>query len=187
VLGVLVIASLAIAQPKWTFADSPTAQRELNPVFVAQAIARDGEKAAIRSLRKDKARWKSFISSVSSGEQAWIDVGLLLLPHTTGVARIDLRKAFEDALAVSPLTTLPPVSSRSPNLALICGSSAHGSYDLAENSINQRLSAVGSVLVEGNAKLADASLRARFHKCADMLQAADEQLRGEQGKTTPRK
>ncbi len=148
--------------------------------FLVEDIKRLGEKAVVRSLRKDKKQWTSLMSSISSGEQAWINVGLLLLLSATGAAKSDLRIAFEDALIAGPVITIRSISSRSPNLRVICGPSAHLEYHLAENSIDERLSAVASVLVQENPRLTDASLRTRLNRCADMLQQADERLRRDQ-------
>jgi hypothetical protein len=162
---------------KGVVADAATKKTELNPVIVFNDITRSGEKAAVKSLRKDKAQWAAFVSSISSAEQAWVDLGLLLLPHATGAARTDLRIAFENALVAAPVTTIGSISPRSPNLGVICGSSAQPTYDLAENSIAQRLSAVESLLVQEDPTLTDASLKARLSTCADMLEAADVQFR----------
>src|SRR5712691_9067834 len=162
---VLVIASVAPPYSKWAVADAYGGEDGLNPLMIVQDIRHLGEGTVIKSLRKDKKLWTNFVSLVSSGEQAWIDVGLLLLPHTTGAARSDLRIAFEDALIAAPVTTIRSIGPQSRILRLICGSSAHPQYDLAENSINERLSAVASVLVQENPSVTDASLRARLNRC----------------------
>ncbi len=184
---VLAIASVVLLHARWAVADTPSEQGKLNAMIVAQDITRLGERTVIRSLKKDKKQWTNFISSISSAEQAWIDLGLLLLPHTTGAARAEVRIAFEDALVAAPATTIGSISPRSPNLGVICGPSAHPEYHLAENSIDQRLRAVGSVLVQENPSLTDASLKGRLNMCADMLQAADERIRRDQSKGVTQK
>jgi len=178
---------VVLLHSNWPIADARSEEDQLNPIVVVEDIKRLGEKAVVRSLRKNKKQWKSLMSSISSGEQAWINVGLLLLLSATGAASSDLRIALEDALIAAPVTTTRSISPRSPNLRVICGPSAHLEYHLAENSIDQRLSAVASVLVQENPSLTDASLRTRLNRCADMLQRADEQLRrGQSNGTTPK-
>jgi hypothetical protein len=115
---------------------------------------------------------------------------LLLLPHTTGNTRFDLRLAFEEALASAPIVTIDAISPASPNLRVICGPSAHRSYDLSENSIDQRFSAVGTALTLEPSSAINATVREKLTKCGDFLQAADDQLRKpatSKGRTTTSK
>ncbi len=152
-------------------------EEALNPVLVAQSIAERGEDAVIRSLSKDAVQWKTFTASVARADQAWINIGLLLLPHAKGRQRRDLRLAFEEALAGSPKRTVASISSISPNLSVVCGPSAHETYDLSENSIDQRISAIGSALLMLDPKTDDPRLWDRLSKCGDFLDAADQKLR----------
>jgi hypothetical protein len=150
----------------------------INPLAIAQDIQHSSEQAVIASLKSNHAKWTRFVTGVASGDQAWVDLGLLLLPHAIGAARRDLRLAFEDALVAAPVTVVSSLSDRSPSLSVICGPSAHPEYDLSEDSINQRLSAVGTALAQRPRASQDPEqVTSRMNKCADALQAADEALR----------
>jgi len=189
-VGQALLVVLTVLLPsKLALADVGGEKDELNPVLVYGDITRLGEKAVVGALKKKKTQWTVFMSSISSAEQAWIDIGLLLLPHSTGAARIDIRIAFENALVAAPITTIRSIGVQPSNLRVICGPSAQPTYDLAETSIYQRLSTVESLLIQENVGVTDASLKARLNKCADMLEAADVRFRQDWSKpekVTPR-
>jgi len=150
----------------------------LDPITVYQAITRVGGAAEIASLTANGDQWREFLASVASGEQSWVNLGVLLLPSTHGESRTALRLALEDAVVASPAVTVGSVSKGSPTFAMVCGASAHAKYDLAAESDDQRLSAVlGALMVQNTNSLAE-SIRKRLNSCADTLEAAAKRLRG---------
>lgn len=116
----LLLLCLAVTAPHIAIAQtgSRRAPEEMNPIVVAQEIKATDEKSVIQKLWQNKKNWTRFVNSIADGDQAWVDVGLLLLPHAAGLASRDLRLAFEDALIKSPITIVTAIGSH--RLRTIC-------------------------------------------------------------------
>src|SRR4051812_35399026 len=70
--------------------------------------------------------------------------------------------ALQEALALEPVTVLRAIG-RSRHRALVCGKSVQESYDLAQNSYDERQSAIGTALFSSTGNAND---KARLKACA---------------------
>jgi hypothetical protein len=112
------------------------------------------------------------LEKVSRGEPRAIHAALWELDRRSQEPDAVLLDALHQGLIAKPTEVLRTLRDRK-HLSLVCGSAPHLTYDLAENSIDERLSAVGTALFD----IADPDDKKRLHDCADQLDRADSRLK----------
>jgi hypothetical protein len=161
---------LAIAQSVVGYAESHK-RETITPFEIALSTRTRKESEVVRILFSDQKNWSTLRGGIESGDHAWIEVGLMLLPHSEGGARHELRVAFEEALAANPIAVIGSIHNAGSNLKIVCGPSAYAEYDRAEDSIDRRLRAVGGVIAGENPNTM--SLRPLLTLCAVTLDEAE--------------
>jgi hypothetical protein len=151
----------------------PSALRSVSEAMSARDLLRQadiyGERTLLTTLAKDRSEWRHLIGEVSWGRPGWTDLALRLVVVAQGKQAADLRIALEDALIVSPRTVLVTMTGNPILLSVVCGPSAQPSYDLATNSVSERLSAVLTLRLEEDKGTRTPLLNA-IDQCADALE-----------------
>ena len=129
-----------------------------------------GERALLVTLAKERGKWRQVLAEVSWGRPGWIDLALRLVVVAEEEQAAELRIALEDALIVSPKTVLATTSGNPLLLSVVCGPSAQRSYDLATDSVSERLSAILTLRLEEDKDTRTPLLNA-IDQCADALEA----------------
>lgn len=148
----------------------------MNPITTYEEITSKGERGTLMLLKHDPRKWEYFIGGVSSGQQSWLDIAVLLVPHARGLQAYDIKIALEEALVAEPLSVLKTVSANPRMLAIVCGPSAQSTYELSLNSINERWSSVESTHL-GKLPKADLVLSKEVDQCIRMLELAESNLK----------
>lgn len=112
------------------------------------------------------------LEKVRRGDPSAMQAALSELESGSGKPDPALLDALHEGLIAKPTEVLRSLRGRK-HLRLVCGSAPHLTYDLAENSIDERLSAVGTALID----ITDPGDKKRLHDCADELDRADSRLR----------
>jgi hypothetical protein len=94
---------------------------------------------------------------------------LRLVAVAEGKQAVGLRIALEDALIVSPRTVLATTTGNPLLISVVCGPSAQPSYDLATNSVSERLSAILTLRLEEDKGMPTPLMNA-IDQCADALE-----------------
>jgi len=108
------------------------------------------------------------LEQVRDGEPTAVRSALAALSKTTKPDRA-LVDALQEALVVKPAAVLRVITD-ARHMRLVCGPSVQLTYDLAENSLNERFSAVASEEINST----DLGDKKRFRECADELHKAIE-------------
>jgi len=109
------------------------------------------------------------LEQVRSGDPAAVSAALAALSKRGAKPDRALLDALQEALTVKPAAVLRAIADRK-HMHLVCGPSVQLAYDLAENSLDERLSAVASE--EFNTTNSDD--KKLLSECADELQKAVE-------------
>src|SRR5947209_5806238 len=83
------------------------------------------------------------LEQVRNGEPGAISAALAALSKSNAKPDRDLVDALQEALIVKPITVLRAITDPR-HMRLVCGPSVQQTYDLAENSMNERYSAVAT-------------------------------------------
>jgi hypothetical protein len=108
---------------------------------------------------------------VRNGEPRAVSAALAELSKSVAKPDRALLDALQEALIVKPAAVLRAFTDPR-HVRLVCGPSVQLTYDLAENSLNERFSAVASA--DFNSK--NSSDKKLFTECADELQKAIESM-----------
>ena len=115
------------------------------------------------------------LEQVRGGDPEALRIALLALPHGKGKVDRALLDALQEALIVKPTTVLRAIA-HPRQMRLVCGPSVQESYDLIENSLVERQSAVVTALINSS----DPNDKKRFSECADELDKAESRWRKSQ-------
>jgi len=112
------------------------------------------------------------LEKIRNGDSSAIRIALSDLDSRGRKPDRALLDALHEGLIARPVEVLRAIGD-GKHLRLICGPAPHLTYDLAENSLSERLSAVGTALFE----ITDPEDKKRLHSCADELDRAENRLR----------
>jgi hypothetical protein len=112
------------------------------------------------------------LERVSRGDPSAIRAALSEVDSRSKRLDEALVNALHEGLIARPIEVLRILGGRR-HVRLVCGSAPHLTYDLAENSILERLSAVGTALID----ITDPEDKKRLNSCADELDRAESRLR----------
>jgi hypothetical protein len=112
------------------------------------------------------------LEKVSRGDPSAIRAALSEVDGRSKKPDEALVNALHEGVIARPIEVLRILGGRK-HVRLVCGSAPHLTYDLAENSILERLSAVGTALIA----ITDPDDRKRLNGCADELDRAESRLR----------
>jgi hypothetical protein len=166
----LLIAPLAGASDYRLVSQKPAAG------WTARDLLREadvhGERSVLEKLARDRRAWRRLLENISSGHPGWVQLGIRLFAVSQGTRARDLRVALEEALITEPKIVLTTLSGNLLMVSIVCGPSAQPSYDLATNSISERLSAVLSLRLQED-RGERTPLLSAIDQCADALEQAD--------------
>jgi hypothetical protein len=109
------------------------------------------------------------LEQVRNGEPGAVSAALAALSKSKAKPDRDLVDALQEALIVKPTTVLRAITDPQ-HMRLVCGPSVQQTYDLAENSLNERFSAVATEQLNST----DRDDKKRFTECGDELYRAIE-------------
>ena len=109
------------------------------------------------------------LEQVRNGEPRAVATALAALSVASAKPDRALVDALQEALIVKPTAVLRAITDPR-HMRLVCGPSVQLTYDLAENSLNERFSAVAT----GELNSTDSDDKKRFAECADELYKAIE-------------
>lgn len=109
------------------------------------------------------------LEQVRNGEPTAVRAALGALPKGSVKSDRAVVDALQEALIVKPTTVLRAINDRR-HMRLVCGPSVQQTYDLAENSLNERFNAVATEQINST----DPDDKKRFTECGDELYKAIE-------------
>jgi len=121
------------------------------------------------------------LDQVRNGEPRAVSAALAALSKGGATPDRALVDALQEALIVKPAAILRAITDPR-HMRLVCGPSVQLTYDLAENSLNERFSAIASE--EFNST--DSGDKKHFTECADELHKAIESAKHRAGGTRAR-
>ena len=130
--GVLLMLLLSVVP-----ADTP-----MTPSSVLESVASIGARDTLRRIYDDKGRWSALLSSIATGEPAWLDVAKKLRAVSDAGASEQLTLAVGEALEHLPANVLKLAAPEFP-IENVCGGpdvddSRFDSYELSVAAINRR-------------------------------------------------